>query len=158
MADVRHWLMKSEPSVFSIQDLQESPDQTTLWEGVRNYQARNFMRDDMKVGDLILYYHSRDQPIGVAGIAEVVKEAYPDPTQLDPSARYFDKRAKSDNPPWVVVDIKFVREFKAVIPLRRLKETPGLEAMKVVQRGMRLSIQPVAAEEFAIIVRMADAP
>jgi predicted RNA-binding protein with PUA-like domain len=147
-----HWLMKSEPDVYAIADLER--DGRTSWEGVRNYQARNFMRDRMRVGDPVLFYHSGADPAGVAGIAHVCREAYPDPTAFDPDSPYHDPRSTREEPRWLMVDVQFVERFPEVVPLARLKQTPGLEAMEVTRRGSRLSVQPVAAAEFDIVVRL----
>lgn len=142
----RYWLMKSEPDVFSIQDLKR--DKKTGWEGVRNYQARNFMRDDMKVGDQVIFYHSNAKPPGPAGIAEVCKAGHPDPHAFDKKSKYHDPKSKEDDPTWYQVEIKFVEEFPAVLPLDELKADKQLEGMLVIQRGQRLSVQPVEAKHF----------
>jgi predicted RNA-binding protein with PUA-like domain len=144
----RYWLMKSEPGSYSIDDLQR--DGQTSWEGVRNYQARNFMRDEMQVGDGVLYYHSNASPPGVAGLAKVSRTGYPDPTALDPDSHYFDEKASPEDPRWFMVDIEFVEKFPTYIPLSTLGETPGLEKMPVNNKS-RLSVQPVTEEEFRII-------
>jgi predicted RNA-binding protein with PUA-like domain len=149
-----YWLMKSEPSVFSIDDLKNAENQTTFWDGVRNYQARNLLRDEIKVGDGVFYYHSNTDVIGIYGTAEVVKDGYPDHTAFDPSDPHFDPKSKKENPSWYMVDMKFVRKFERPFTLAELKQTPGLENMKVVQRGMRLSVQPVTEEEWGIIKKM----
>jgi predicted RNA-binding protein with PUA-like domain len=151
---VRTWLMKSEPSVFSFQDLWKAKGRKTLWDGVRNYRARNFMRDDMKVGDRVLYYHSNADPAGVAGVAEVCREAYPDPTQFDPKSKYFDAKSDPAEPRWVVVDLRAVRALPAFVSLADLKENPRLTSMGVVQRGNRLSVQPVTDAEWREVLRM----
>lgn len=148
----RYWLLKSEPGTYSIDDLQR--DGTTYWDGVRNYQARNFMRDDMRPGDGVLFYHSNAKPPGVVGIAEVVRAGYPDHTARDPSSPYFDPRATEDDPRWYMVDIRFVEKFPDLVPLDRLRVTPGLEEMLVTTKS-RLSVQPVTAEEFEIVRRLA---
>lgn len=148
----RFWLLKSEPTCYSIDNLQK--DGTTFWSGVRNYQARNYMRDDMEPGDGVLFYHSSADPTGVAGIAEVVSEGYPDHTALDPEDDHYDPKSTPGNPIWMMVDVKFVRKFKELIPLSELKETPGLEKMMVIQRGSRLSVQPVTEEEWKIVTKM----
>jgi predicted RNA-binding protein with PUA-like domain len=147
----RHWLMKSEPATYSIDDL--ARDARTSWDGVRNFQARNFMRDDMEVGDLVLFYHSNADPPGVAGIARVAREAYADRTALDPGSRYHDPRSTEDDPRWFMVDIEFVRKLDRVVPLAELKETPGLEEMLVTKRS-RLSVQPVTERELEIVTRL----
>ena len=150
----RYWLMKSEPDVFGFDDLLAAPDRTTSWEGVRNYQARNFMRDEMAVGDRVLYYHSNAEPAGVAGIAEVARAAYPDPTAFDPSSEYHDPKSDPADPAWLMVDVRAVERFPEVVSLATLRATPGLEELLVLRRGNRLSITPVTAAEFAIIERL----
>ncbi len=145
------WLLKSEPSVYSIDDLRR--DGRTPWEGVRNYQARNFMRDTMRVGDRVLYYHSNASPPGVAGLAEVVRAAYPDPTARDPASPYFDPKASDDDPRWHLVDVGWVETFPSLVPLDLLRTTPGLEQMPAVNRS-RLSVQPVTDAEFEIVRRL----
>jgi predicted RNA-binding protein with PUA-like domain len=149
-----YWLMKSEPDVFPYSDLVKSKNSTTLWDGVRNYQARNMMRDDMKVGDLVLYYHSNTKPPGIVAVAEVVKEGYVDPTQFDPKDSHFDPKSKPENPRWFVVDIKAKAELPKYVPLDDLKANPKLAEMAVVQRGQRLSVQPVSAAHFREVLRM----
>jgi predicted RNA-binding protein with PUA-like domain len=146
--------MKSEPEVYSITDLQR--DGTTCWDGVRNYQARNFMRDDMRVGDGVLFYHSNAQPMGIYGVARVVREAYPDHTAFDPADPHYDPKSDPANPTWMMVDIGYVGTFKAPISLATLKNTPGLEKMLVVQRGSRLSVQPVSREEWDIVMGLGE--
>ncbi len=148
----RHWLMKVEPSAYTIDDLER--DGRTGWEGVRNYQARNLLRDEIQVGDRVLFYASNATPSGVAGIAEVVTAGYPDPLQFRKGDDYFDPKATSAKPIWFSVDIAFVERFPAVLPLAALKGNPKLRKMLVVKRGMRLSVQPVTAEEFAEVRRM----
>jgi predicted RNA-binding protein with PUA-like domain len=149
---MKYWLMKTEPNVYSIDDLQK--DGTTHWEGVRNYQARNYMRDDMKIGDLVLFYHSNAKPPGVAGIGRVCKESYPDFFSWDPNSHYFDPKASPDNPRWFMVDVEFVEKFAEIVSLDELKEHPALNGMLVIKRGMRLSVQPVEKEHFDIVVKM----
>ncbi|MBX9692209.1 MAG: EVE domain-containing protein [Cyanobacteria bacterium] len=148
-----YWLFKSEPDVFSIDDLKAN--KTTFWEGVRNYQARNLLRDTIQKGDLVLYYHSNAEPSGVAGIARVCKTGYPDHTAFDPRAHYYDEKSDPDNPTWYMVDVEFVDKFDELISLHKLKETPGLEDMMVTKRGARLSIQPVTKDEWNIILKLA---
>ncbi len=148
----RYWLMKSEPNVYGIDDLER--DGSSPWDGVRNYQARNFMRDEMKLGDKVLFYHSNAKPPGVAGVAEIVKESHPDPTAWDKKSHYYDPKSPKDAPRWFLVDIGFVSKFPAVVPLDDLKETPGLEEMLVIKRGMRLSVQPVTKQQFDIVVKL----
>ncbi len=149
----KYWLMKSEPDVYSIDDLKR--DKSTSWEGVRNYQARNFMRDDMKVGDEVLFYHSNTKPPGIAGIAKVVKAGYPDHFAFNESHKYFDPKSKEDNPTWIMVDVGFVRKFKQVIPLDALKADEKLEGMLVIRKGQRLSVQPVETVHFRRVLKLA---
>jgi predicted RNA-binding protein with PUA-like domain len=150
MKNPSFWLFKSEPDVYSIDHL--SKDSTTLWEGVRNYQARNFMRDTCKVGDQVLFYHSNAEPSGVAGLATVTKVGVPDPSQFKKGSEYFDKKSDPKNPTWICVEVKFKEKFSAVISLADLKNHPELAKMLVVQKGQRLSIQPVTAIEFNFII------
>lgn len=138
--------MKSEPDVYGIDDLER--DGSTCWEGVRNYQARNFMRDDMRKGDLVLFYHSNTKPPGVAGIARVCKPAYPDHTQFSKKSKYHDPKATKSEPRWFMVEIEFIERFPEVVSLQTLKRSPELEGMLVTQRGQRLSIQPVEKSHF----------
>ena len=149
-----YWLMKSEPHVFSLEDLKNSPDSTTHGDGVRNYQARNFMRDQMKSGDLVLYYHSNCDEPGVVGVAEVVKEAYPDHSSWDQKSKYFDPKSSPENPRWFMVGIKWKQAFKRLVSWREMKESPALENMRVVQRGQRMSVQPVDKTDFDQVVKM----
>ena len=149
----RYWLMKCEPAAYTIDDLER--DGRTGWEGVRNYQARNFMRDDMKVGDGVLFYASNADPSGVTGVAEIVREAYPDPFAFKKGHTYFDPQSKKDAPVWYTVDIGFVEKFPGIVPLDTLKRTRGLEKMVVTQKGSRLSVQPVTPAEFEIVLRLA---
>ena len=151
----KYWLMKSEPDAFSIQDLQACNDQTESWDGVRNYQARNFMRDEMKVGDEILFYHSNCKVPGVVGVAEVASEPHADETAFDPKSKYHDPKSDRDNPRWVLVDVKFVEEFQRTVSLSEMREEKSLEEMKILQKGNRLSITPVRKKEFDHIVRLA---
>ncbi len=146
-----HWLVKTEPSAFSWDDLERAPDRTSCWDGVRNYQARNFMRDGMKVGDLVLFYHSSTDPAAVVGIAEVVREAYPDHTAFDASDPHFDPKSRPDAPTWMMVDIRARERFRRPVTLAELKGTKGLEKMELLRKGNRLSIQPVTKGEFEIV-------
>lgn len=148
----QHWLMKSEPDVYSIDDLRR--DGRSPWEGVRNYQARNHMRT-MKVGDRVLYYHSSTKPPGVVGLARVLREAYPDHTQFDPTSDYHDPKATRDEPRWFMVDVAFERTFDSMVSLNSLKGEDALKDMLVVQRGQRLSVQPVSKEHFDHVCKMA---
>lgn len=148
----KYWLMKSEPDVFSYADLERAPARTTLWDGVRNYRARNFMRDEMAVGDGVLYYHSNADPPGVAGVAEVASESYPDPTQFDPKDSHFDPKSDPEEPRWWLVDVRAVAPLERFVSLPELKEHPKLTAMGVTQRGNRLSVQPVTAAEWKVVL------
>lgn len=150
---MRHWLMKSEPDCYSIQDLER--DSVNMWEGCRNYTVRNFLRDTMQVGDLAFFYHSVTDPTGIVGIMEIASEAYPDPTQWDAKSEYFDAKSRKDAPRWFVRDVKFVKKFSRTISLSELKQTPGLEAMEVCKRGQRLSIMPVTESEWNIVLQLA---
>lgn len=150
----QYWLMKSEPDVFSIDDLREK--RVTSWDGVRNYQARNFMRDTMKEGDLVLFYHSNASPPGVAGLARICSKPHPDVTALDPKSPYHDPKATKDNPIWMLVDVEFISKFPQFISLERLKAEPALADMLVLRRGMRLSIQPVEPEHFERVVELGN--
>ena len=148
----RCWLMKSEPEVFSIHDLER--EGRTSWEGVRNYQARNFMRDDMQVGDRVLYHHSNADPTGIAGLARVARTAYPDPSARDPKSDYFDPKASDEDPRWFMVDLAFEEAVSRVITMDELRAEPGLVKLLVINRS-RLSVQPVTDKEFEIVVKMA---
>jgi predicted RNA-binding protein with PUA-like domain len=151
-----YWLMKSEPSECSIDDLAAAPHQTVPWVGVRNYQARNFMRDDMKVGDGVLFYHSSCPEPGVYGLAEVATTAYPDETQFDPKSHYFDPKATRENPRWLHVDVKLVRKTP-VLALKRMREQKPLASMRLLQTGNRLSITPVSAAEWRAVLALLKA-
>ncbi|HEY0515051.1 MAG TPA: EVE domain-containing protein [Thermoanaerobaculia bacterium] len=148
----RYWLMKCEPEAYTIDDLER--DGTTTWEGVRNFQARNYMRDDMKPGDGVLFYASNAEPSGVTGVAAISRAGYPDPFAFQPGHKYFDPKSDPENPTWIMVDLRFVEKFPDLIPLSVLKATPGLGDMMVVQKGSRLSVQPVARKEFDIVVKL----
>lgn len=152
MTSKRYWLMKSEPSCYSIDMLKR--DQTTYWSGVRNYQARNFMRDDMRKGDEVLFYHSNATPSGVAGIARIEKTGYPDFTAWDPKDEHFDPKASEEKPIWYMVDVRYVETFQTLVSLDAIKREPGLSGMMVIQRGSRLSVQPVTPEQFKRVVSM----
>jgi predicted RNA-binding protein with PUA-like domain len=147
---MKHWLMKTEPEAFSWSDLKEAENQTTAWEGVRNYQARNFIKM-MKKGELAFFYHSSTNPTAIMGIVKIVREAYPDPTQYNLSSKYYDPKSTEENPRWFLIDVKFEREFPMPITLEELKEVPGLENMMLLQKGNRLSIQPVSVHEWEIV-------
>ena len=148
----RYWLMKCEPSAYAIDDL--ARDGRTCWEGVRNFQARNFMRDVMQEGDGVLFYASNAEPSGVSGLAAVCRTGYPDHYAWRPGHKYFDARSTEDKPVWYMVDIAFVERFPAAIPLATLKATPGLEDMMVTKKGSRLSVQPVTKEEYEIVAAL----
>jgi predicted RNA-binding protein with PUA-like domain len=148
----KFWLMKVEPGAYTIDRLER--DRTTSWEGVRNYQARNFLRDEMQVGDGVLFYASNATPSGVTGLATIVKAGYPDHTAWTKGHHYFDPETKQESPTWYMVDIGFVERFPAIVALDTLKKTPGLEKMVVVQKGSRLSVQPVTKAEYDIVVRL----
>jgi predicted RNA-binding protein with PUA-like domain len=150
----RYWLMKSEPFEFSIQDLKNRPDQTEPWDGVRNYQARNFMRDDMRIGDRVLFYHSRTHP-AVVGTARIVKESYPDHTARDRDSKHFDPKSTPEKPIWFMVDIQFETEFSRPIPLSELRGISELKDMILLKKGNRLSIFPVTPSEFHTILALA---
>jgi predicted RNA-binding protein with PUA-like domain len=152
---MRHWLMKSEPDVFGIDHLAKEPGRTAAWWGVRNYQARNFMRDDMAVGDLAFFYHSSCAQPGVAGIMKVARKAYPDITQFDPASEYFDPKSTPEAPRWMNVDMKLVKKTR-LVPLSELRAHPGLAGLRILQRGNRLSITPVEPAEWAFIAGLID--
>ncbi len=149
---MRYWLMKTEPSAFSIDDLARKG--TECWDGVRNFQARNHMKA-MALGDRAFFYHSSEDPKGVAGVCDIVRDAYPDHTQFDPSSKYFDPKASEQRPIWYMVDVRFLEKFPRVLTLRELKETPGLEDLMVIKRGARLSVQPVGDKEWEIVLHRA---
>lgn len=149
---MKYWLMKSEPDVFSIDQLQK--DKTTWWEGVRNYQARNFMMKDMQVGDEVLFYHSNAEPPGVAGIAKISKVAAPDQLQFDKKSEYFDPKATKEKPIWFCVEVQFVKKFTELVSLAELRENEKLHDMLVLQKGSRLSVQPVEKKHFDLVKKM----
>ena len=149
---VAYWLMKSEPDAYSIDDLER--DGTEPWDGIRNYQARNMMRDDMRVGDKILFYHSSCKVPAVVGIAKVASEPYPDPTQFDPKAKYYDAKSKPEDPRWILVDVEYVRKTKRPITLKELKEHPALADFRLNQRGNRLSIFPVDKKHWDVVLSL----
>jgi len=151
---MQYWLMKSEPSCYSIDDLQR--DKVTHWDGVRNYQARNMMRDQMKKKDLVFFYHSNAKPTGIVGIAEVVKEGYPDFTAFDPTSDHPDPSSTPDKPRWHMVDVRFKKKFKHIIPLSELKQFSVLTNMKLLQKGNRLSVMPVAPKEWQFILELSN--
>jgi len=148
-----YWLMKSEPEDYSIDDLKR--DGREPWDGIRNYQARNMMRDDMRIGDSVFFYHSNCKEPGIVGISSVASKPYPDPTQFDPKSKYFDPKSDKDNPRWMLVDVEFVRKLKKSITLAEIKAHPGLEDMILTRRGNRLSIMPVDKEHWDLILSLA---
>jgi predicted RNA-binding protein with PUA-like domain len=152
-----HWLFKTEPTTFSFSDLLSAKDRTTFWHGVRNYQARNMLRDDIKNGDGVLFYHSSCTVPAVVGIAEVVREGYPDHSQFDPSSEYYDPDSTEAEPRWFMVDIRATRELERAVTLEEMREAPALKEMKLLKRGMRLSVQPVTAKEWQAILATAAA-
>ncbi len=154
MAERKYWLFKSEPTAYSFSDLLNELDQTAEWDGVRNYQVRNLMRDEMQVGDGVLFYHSSAKPMAIMGTATIVGEAYPDSTAWDPNNQHFDARSTSDNPVWLMVDIRADKEFARPVTLPEIKAHPRLQNMMVARRGMRLSIQPVTKEEWDEIIAL----
>ena len=151
----RYWLLKTEPECFSIDDLAAQPGKTTFWDGVRNYQARNMLRDDIQVGDRVLFYHSNAQPPGVAGTAVVVRAGYPDFTAFDPRSDHYDPKSRADEPTWYMVDIKFESRFDELVSLDDMKGVKSLAEMEVLRRGSRLSVQPVRKSEFDAVLKLA---
>lgn len=151
---MNYWLLKSEPGSFSIEDLAKAKNKTTHWDGVRNYQARNFMRDQMKRGDLAFFYHSNCKEIGITGIVEVCKESYPDHTAFDPNDHHYDPKSNPDNPRWMMVDVRLKKKFKHTITLDQLKQNPKLKDMMILRKGNRLSITPLTVKEWEAIVKM----
>ena len=151
---MKYWLLKSEPDVFSLEDLKNCPNQTEHWDGIRNYQARNLMRDEMQVGDRAFFYHSRQAEPSIVGTAKVVREAYPDHTSWDPTSKYFDEKSSPENPRWLMVDVQFESEFSRPVTLKELRSIPELNEMFLLRKGMRLSVQPVTEEEFQLILAL----
>lgn len=154
----KYWLIKTEPESFSIQDLAKAPRKTTGWDGVRNYQARNYMRDEMREGDRILFYHSSADPSALVGTAKVVREAYPDPTAWDKRDHHYDPAASPDNPRWFMVDIQLDQIFPQPLSLESLRSVPALKKMELLRKSSRLSVQPVSKEEFEKVLELADSP
>lgn len=152
---MRYWLMKSEPSVFSIDDLARAKNQTTSWDGVRNFQARNLLRE-AQVGDGVIFYHSSADPPAAVGTATIAKAAYPDATQFDPKSDYFDAASTKGEPRWFVVDVKFERKFPRAVPLAELRAMPALEDMVLLRKGSRLSVQPVTPAEWKVVLKLGD--
>ncbi len=150
----KYWLMKTEPSAYSIQDLSQEPDQTTCWDGVRNYQARNFMRDQMQLQDRVLLYHSNAKPPAVVGTAVIVREAYPDHTAWDPKDKHYDPKSSPENPRWMMVDIQLETVFARPLPLEELRGVRALNKMELLRKGSRLSVQPVRKTEYDAIHKL----
>jgi len=155
---MNHWLMKSEPDVFAIDDLNDMPNKTGMWEGVRNYQVRNMMRDDMRAGDLAFFYHSSCREPGIVGIMKIVRKGYPDFTAFDPEAKYFDPKSDPDNPRWYMVDVRLVRKLKRIITLAELKTHTALSDLPLLRRGNRLSVMPVDAAQWDYILALESLP
>ena len=151
----RYWLFKSEPSAFGIETLDRAPRKTAPWDGVRNYQARNYLRDQVSVGDHVLFYHSREEPLGIFGTMEIVRAGYPDHTAFDPSSKYHDPGSDPDKPRWYMVDVKLIQKFSEPVTREQLQEDPVTSGMLVMKRGMRLSIQPVTEEEWNAVLKLA---
>lgn len=150
----RYWVMKTEPSEFSIDDLKARPKQTERWDGVRNYQVRNMMRDEMTKGDEVFFYHSSCEVPGIVGIAKIVREAYPDTTAFDPKHHHYDPKSKPDDPTWLMVDVKFVRKLKRTITLQELKDRPQLEGLALIRKGNRLSVNQVIEDQWSFILSL----
>lgn len=148
---MKYWLFKSEPSCFSVDDLAKRPKQTTGWDGVRNYQARNMMRDDMKEGDQGFFYHSSCDEPGIVGLVQIVKSFYPDDTQFDPDSDHFDPKSSPADPRWGMVDVKLLKKFDRVLTLGELRDHPHLSSMVILRKGNRLSVTPIASEEYRVI-------
>lgn len=153
---MNYWLLKSEPTAFSIDDLKASPKQTTHWDGVRNYQARNFMRDQMELGDRGFFYHSNCKAIGIVGTVKVVRTAYVDFTAFDPNDHHFDAKSDPENPRWFMVDVQLDKQFKKLVSLEELKQNPLLKDMMILRKGNRLSITPVTEKEWHAIIEMSQ--
>jgi predicted RNA-binding protein with PUA-like domain len=155
---VKRWLFKSEPSAFSFDDLWALKGHRTRWDGLRNYQVRNFLRDEVRAGDEVLFYHSSADPTGVVGVAEIVREAYPDPTQFDAEHPQYDPKSAQADPRWLAVDLRATRRLPRVVTLAEIKSSPRLKALRAVQPGSRLSITPVTEAEWAEVLRLAESP
>lgn len=152
---MKYWLMKSEPDEFGIDDLKKVGKKGAHWDGVRNYQARNFMRDDMKKGDLAFFYHSNTKIPGIVGVMEISREAYPDHTAFDPDDKHYDPKSDPDKPRWYMVNVTFKEKFKDTVSLQELRENPAIEEMLILRKGNRLSITPVTAQEWKAVMSMA---
>jgi len=151
---MNYWLFKTEPAECSIDDFAQAPNKAIVWEGVRNYQARNFLRDAVALGDLVFIYHSSCKQIGIAGIAEVVRAAYPDPSQFTVESPYFDAKSSAENPRWIAVDLVFVQKLPHVITLGKIKNSPKLAELPLVQKGSRLSVMPVTAQQWHDVLNL----
>lgn len=151
---MNYWLMKSEPDVYSIDDLEKKHPQSALWDGVRNYQVRNMMRDQMQPGDQAFFYHSNCKPPGIVGIMEITSKGYPDVTAIDPKHRYFDPKSDPQNPRWYGVDVRFIRKLKRMLSLEELKQSPALIDLPIIKRGNRLSIIPLSQEDWQHILNL----
>ena len=156
MSPTKYWLMKTEPTSYSIQDLAAEKKQTTFWDGVRNYQARNYMRDEMKLGDKVLFYHSNADPPVIAGVATIVRESYPDHTSWDRENKHYDPKSTAQNPRWFMVDIKLEQIFNEPLPLDDLRSVAALKEMELLRKGSRLSVQPVRKAEFDTVLKLAN--
>ena len=152
---MQYWLFKTEPDAFGIDDLASRANQTEHWDGIRNYQARNFLRDQVKLGDKVFIYHSSCKDVGIAGLAQVTQEAYPDHTQFDPESHYYDPKSTIDHPRWVMVDVKFIEKFSTILPLKKIKTMPEISEVGLVKKGHRLSIMPVNEYEFSALLQAA---
>lgn len=153
---MQYWLFKSEPDAFSIDDLAAMPNQTEHWDGIRNYQARNYLRDEVKLGDQVFFYHSSCKDVGIVGVAEVVKESYPDDSQFNPESNYYDPKSNPDNPRWMMVDIKFKQKFAQILSLKQIKAMPEITQIGLVKKGHRLSIMPVTKQEWQFLYKAAS--
>lgn len=153
---MNYWLFKSEPDAFGIHDLAAKPNQTEHWDGVRNYQARNFLRDEIKLGDQVFFYHSSCKEVGIVGLAQVVREGYPDYTQFDPDSRYYDAKASREKPRWYMVDIQLKEIFRQALTLKMVKAMPDITELGLVKRGNRLSVMPVSEREFRLLMSRKD--
>lgn len=149
---MKYWLMKSEPDVFGIDDLEQRSNQREPWDGIRNYQVRNMIRDEMSTGDLAFFYHSNCKPPGIVGIMKIVSDSYPDHTAFDPESKYYDAKGDPENPRWLMVDVEFVEKFPRLLSLEELKQVPALENMTLLRKGNRLSITEVSTDEWEIIL------
>lgn len=153
---MNYWLFKTEPEECSIDDFEKAPDKAIVWEGVRNYQARNFLRDQVKSGDLVFIYHSSCKDIGIAGVAEVVQSGYPDPSQFNAQSPYFDSKSTGEKAPWIAVNLRFVEKFTPLVSLDKLKRSTKLEQLALVKKGNRLSVMPVSSAEWQHIIKMSQ--